>query len=89
MDNISDYFQANPGLFGYVIILLGILLIIGGIRSWNWLFEMGDSKMFSLYWYESRFGRKTARVVCGITGVVLIGIGIAWIFIYAALANME
>ena len=89
MERANEYFKASPGLFGYVIIGLGVMFIIGAIRDWNWLLEGGDGKVFNITWFIATFGRKAARVMYGITGGVCILIGIAWIIIYAKLASIE
>lgn len=89
MEKVNKYFSASPGLFGYVIIVLGIMLITGAVRDWNWLLEGGDGKVFNITWFIDTFGRKAARVMYGITGGVCILIGIAWIYIYARLSSIE
>ena len=85
MEKISEFFKNSPQYFGFVIIGLGILLIIGSIRKWKWLTEGGDGKVFNDTWFAGTFGIKKLRALYIVVGIILIIIGIAWFFIYLKL----
>lgn len=74
MENLTE-------LFGKVIVLalfvLGICLIIGAIKNWNWLYE--EDKHYQNNWNMgqiSRYlGRDVARVIGFVGGIFLTIIG--------------
>lgn len=76
-DFFSVITSTNGGL---IIIVLGVLLLIGAIRRWEWVFDMtgqrnkGFNSLLMLY---DLFGDKGLRVGIIITSVIIIlgGIG--------------
>jgi hypothetical protein len=84
-EDIRDFFQKSPGLFGYVFIGLGIFLIIGAMRNWGWLLESGNERAFNMAWFVNTFGRKAARILYAVIGLVFIQLGAVWIFSYSRL----
>lgn len=87
IESIKAYFEEHPAYFGLVIIALGIILLISAIRGSKWLFEKDVSgatySLDKIDGWINMFGKKTARVVTGITSVILILAGIVWFWIYS------
>ncbi|HEX5150764.1 MAG TPA: Imm17 family immunity protein [Parafilimonas sp.] len=83
-DKVHNWMQNNSGLVGKLIsltiLVLGILLIIGAFKNWDWLFKPDQS--YHNRWTTgqvSRYlGRNTARVVGFIGGVILVIAGGFW-----------
>lgn len=76
-----DYFQQNPGNYGWILIVLGVVLLYGSIKRWGWIFE-GDGRLFNIAWVAQTFGYKTAQTLFAILSIIFIATGIAWIFAY-------
>ncbi|MFR9165931.1 MAG: immunity 17 family protein [Dysgonomonas sp.] len=75
------YFIQNKALGGVFFIAVGIMLIVGAVKNWNWIFGDVSPVTYDLTKLDgiiNIFGRKTARVFAGIGGVILILCGIAW-----------
>jgi uncharacterized membrane protein len=85
MERIQEFFQSSPEYFGFVLVVLGLLLIIAAIRKWKWLTEGGDGGVFNDTWIVGVFGTKNLRRFYTILGVVLILIGVAWFFLWRAM----
>lgn len=81
MEKLEDFFQNNPHYFGLILLLAGLVLLIGVIKDWSWIFQ-GDGRVFNIEWFSTTFGRKGARVVMGILAVVLVLLGGIWFFLY-------
>ena len=82
MNKEPDFFSnITPTSGGLIIIALGVLLLIGAIRRWKWVFDMTGERNkgfnFLLFLYDL-FGDKGLRVGVIITSVIIIlgGIGI-------------
>lgn len=86
LEQIKTYFKEHPAYFGLVIIALGIVLLISAIKGSKWLFEKDVSgstySLDKIDGWINMFGKKTARVVTGITSVILILAGVVWFWIY-------
>lgn len=59
-----------------VILAVGVLLLIGAIRNWNWLCDPTGAPD------SHRYGRGSRRVIFFLLGVVLIVVSI-WSFVLA------
>lgn len=76
--------QQNPGLFGKMVslsfVVLGILIIIGAFRDWDWLYKPDDSyhNRWTIGQVSRYAGRTTARVIGFIGGLLLIIAGTVW-----------
>ncbi|MCP9612254.1 Imm17 family immunity protein [Coprobacter tertius] len=76
-DFFTDITSTNGGL---IIIALGVLLLIGAIRRWEWVFDMTGQRNkgfnFLLFLYDL-FGDKGLRIGMIITSIIFIlgGIG--------------
>ena len=84
MDKLKDFITANPQYFGIFFSFVGILFLIAAIKNSNWLF--GDVNRLSyntktIDGWVNFFGRKTARILVGVTSVLSILAGIVWFWI--------
>ena len=76
MNKEPDFFSnITPTSGGLIIIALGVLLLIGAIRRWKWVFDMTGERNkgfnFLLFLYDL-FGDKGLRVGVIITSVIII-----------------
>lgn len=81
-EKAGAFFTKNPGYFGWFIIVVGVLFLAMAITNGEWLF--GNARTFNLGKIEgwvNFFGRNTARVIVGSIGLLIISIGIIWIYI--------
>ena len=81
MEKEPDFFTDIPSTNGgLIIIALGVLLLIGAIRRWEWVFDMTGQRNkgfnFLLFLYDL-FGDKGLRIGMIITSIIFIlgGIG--------------
>ena len=84
-DNIKIYISLHPELFGILFLLIGIVIFISALLDANWLFGNVSSVTYSLKKIDgwvNMFGRKTARIVAGIGGIIACFSGIVWFVIY-------
>ena len=79
-EQIKEFFRTNPSCAGLIPIIFGAIIIIGAVCNWNWVLE-GDGSDFNLAWLSNLKGRTYARVVCGLFGLLLIILGLIWIFV--------
>ena len=85
METIQTYFQDNQILGGVLLLFIGIMLLLGSIYDWNWIFGNINPNNYNTQKTDgllNMFGRKTARVIFGIISVVVMIGGIGWIIIY-------
>lgn len=81
IDFFNLYIIESKAWGGILISGLGIMLLIGAFKDWNWLFGEVSGATYDLRKLDgiiNMFGRKTGRVVTGIAGFILIPIGIGW-----------
>jgi hypothetical protein len=84
MEKIQQFLADNPVWGGVFITVVGITLLMASVYDWNWLF--GDINPIT---YNTRkidglvnlFGRRTARIACGILAVLTIMGGLVWIWL--------
>ncbi|SOD11738.1 immunity 17 family protein [Pedobacter xixiisoli] len=83
MEGKSQHLETtDPNVFGkilaVVILGFGICLVIGAIKNWNWLYA--EYKHYQNNWSMgqiSRYlGRKTARIIGFMGGILMLCIGI-------------
>lgn len=82
MEKIQEYIASNPVWGGVLIIAIGLFLLLAAIFDWSFIFGDVNRSNYNpekLDGIINLFGRKTARVVCGILSIVVIGAGILWI----------
>lgn len=83
-DKVRNWMHNNSGLVGKLVSLtiltIGILLVIGAFKNWDWLFKPDQSyhNRWTIGQVSRYLGRNTARVVGFVGGVVLIIAGGFW-----------
>lgn len=76
MEKEQDIFSKFPKEYvGLVGVAVGLLFLLGAILNWDWVLQ-GDGRCFNIAWVCNTFGRKTARILVGISGSVIILCGI-------------
>lgn len=84
IDKIKDWIHNNGSTFSKIVslafLVFGILVIIGAIKNWDWLFKPDESyqNKWTIGQLSRYLGRNTARVVGFILGVVLVIAGGIW-----------
>ncbi len=84
IDKIKDWIHNNGNTFSKIVslafLVFGILVIIGAIKNWDWLFKPDESyqNKWTIGQLSRYLGRNTARVVGFILGVVLVIAGGIW-----------
>ncbi|MBB6024832.1 hypothetical protein HNR77_005978 [Paenibacillus sp. JGP012] len=68
--------QDQPLFIALLAIAAGIFSLLGGINDWDWFM-----KSFRAGLFVKTIGRQGARVVYGVLGVVMIGIGVTLLLI--------
>ncbi|PYE42674.1 hypothetical protein HUB98_23460 [Paenibacillus barcinonensis] len=68
--------QDQPLLIALLAIAAGIFSLLGGINNWDWFM-----KSFRAGLFVKTIGRQGARVVYGVLGIVMIGIGVTLLLI--------
>ncbi|QIU96679.1 Imm17 family immunity protein [Bacteroides faecium] len=77
----SQFFSKLCKEYGYLFIAAsGLLILLGAILNWDWVLE-GDGRMMNIAWVSNKFGRTVARILVGISGSVLLVIGILMFFL--------
>jgi hypothetical protein len=83
-NSIRNWIHANPGIFGKMVsmafLLFGVLVVIGAIRDWDWLFKPDQSyhNKWTIGQVSRYLGRNPARVVGFVGGLFLIICGSIW-----------
>jgi uncharacterized membrane protein YidH (DUF202 family) len=67
-----DDFLKKPEVLGTMLVLVGLLPLIGGAFSWEWMWSSPRLRR-----YEERFGRGPTRGFLVIVGLALIVAGVA------------
>lgn len=83
---IREFLQNNPIWTNLFFVAIGLFLLIASIRDWNWIFGEVIGSSYNLNKVDgwvNLFGRKTARIMLGTFGVLIIIGAIAWGAIYA------
>jgi hypothetical protein len=84
MEKIQQFLSENPLRSGVLIVAAGILLLLAAVCNWNWLFGDVTPMTYNTGKIDGMvnlFGRKTARIVCGILSVLTIAGGLVWIWL--------
>ena len=78
--NIVKHTSMFGKLVSLTILVFGILVVIGAIKNWDWLFKPDDSyhNKWTIGQISRYLGRNTARVVGFIGGILLIIAGGVW-----------
>ena len=83
-DNVKSWMHNNPALFGklvaLMILLFGVLVIIGAVRNWDWIYKPDESyhNRWTIGQVSRYAGRNTARVIGFVGGIVLVIAGAVW-----------
>ncbi len=84
IEKIKDWIHNNGSTFSKIVslafLVFGILVIIGALKNWDWLFKPDESyqNKWTIGQLSRYLGRNTARVVGFILGVVLVVAGGVW-----------
>ncbi|MDR2144950.1 MAG: immunity 17 family protein [Tannerella sp.] len=83
-DKIQQFLSNNPTAFGALIALMGLLLFLGSVFDWNWIFGDVSRVTYSVRKIDgliNLFGRKTARIIFGTVSffVFLAGLLVIWL----------
>jgi hypothetical protein len=84
MENIQKFLSDNPVYGGVLIFTVGTVLFAACIFDWDWLFGNVNPMTYNTRKIDgliNLFGRKTARIVCGILSFMTIMGGLAWIWL--------
>ena len=78
--SIQDSGNALGKVVSLVILVFGILVIIGSIKDWDWLYKPDPAyhNKWTIGQVSRYFGRGTARVIGFVGGVILVIAGAAW-----------
>ena len=85
LEGIKGFFSKYPQLFGIIFCLFGVLLILAGIKNWEWILGGPSWNLQKLEGISNFFGRTAARIVAVVFGVIAIFSGIVWFCAYAFL----
>ncbi len=80
-DKVTLYFQENPGNYGIILVVIGIVLLIGTIRRWNWVVGETRHTSFGLFLIEI-FGEKYIIIRMYFLSILFIVLGIGWFLLY-------
>jgi hypothetical protein len=84
MEKIQQFLSDNPLYCGVLIFVIGTVLFAACICDWEWLFGNVNPRTCDTRKIDGLvnvFGRKTARIVCGILSFMMIIGGVIWIWI--------
>ena len=76
--------KANPIFIGVMIALIGLVLFLGSVFDWNWLYGDVSPATYSIGKLDGLiniFGRKTARILFGAFSffIFLVGVLVIWL----------
>jgi hypothetical protein len=84
MEKAQKFLSDNPVYCGVMILAVGIVLFAACLFDWDWLFgnvNPGTYNTRKIDGLVNVFGRKTARIICGILSFMMIAGGLMWIWI--------
>lgn len=71
---LNNYMIKNFGLCGFILLTMGLLLTIGSINDWNWIY--GPQSSGKLRHIVNAFGRRAGRWIGGLIGLLCMSLGI-------------
>lgn len=80
-DKVGTVLKNYPAVFGIFIILIGVVLFICALKDVQWIF--GNTLSFNVRkvkGWVNLFGRGPARFIVGLMSLILVFIGIFWIY---------
>ena len=84
IEKIKDWIHNNGSTFSKIVslafLVFGILVIIGALKNWDWLFKPDESyqNKWTIGQLSRYLGRNTARVVVFVLGLLLVIAGGVW-----------
>ena len=67
--------------YGYLFVAAcGLLFLLGAIPNWDWVLE-GDGRIMNIAWISNVFGRTVARILVGVSGGIVLAVGILMFFL--------
>lgn len=78
MDNIIKFLRQY---YQFVVIAVGLILLIGSIRNWKWITEASLNKEHKHHFIFAMWGKQGYRAFMGIAGLILIVLGIIFLFL--------
>ena len=84
IEKIKDWIHNNGSTFSKIVslafLVFGILVIIGALKNWDWLFKPDESyqNKWTIGQLSRYLGRNTARVVGFVLGLLLVIAGGVW-----------
>ena len=85
LEILKNFFTKYPQLFGIIFCLFGILLILAGVKNWEWILGGPSWNLQKLEGISNFFGRTAARIVAVVFGITATLAGIVWFLVYAFL----
>jgi hypothetical protein len=82
LEKLKEYVTKKPQFFGIIFIVFGIILLLAGIKNWEWVFSGTSYHTKKLEGISTMWGRGIARVAAGIGGVAVIIAGVVWFVVY-------
>jgi len=73
-DNIQQFLSDNPAIYYVILFLFGLFLFLAALFNCNWIFGNTNSHNYNTSKNGGTiigFGRKTARVLVGFLGLVI------------------
>jgi hypothetical protein len=80
-EKIGQFITENPKFFGVFILLVGVLMLLGSIFNWDWVFKGHSYNTQKIEGVANMYGRGFARLKWGIGGVVAIILAIICIIL--------
>ena len=81
---MEDIWKKIPKEYAPLIVAaIGLLFLIGAIRDWDWVLE-GDGRIMNIAWVSNTFGRRTARILVGISGAMIMILGVIYFWLWNA-----
>jgi hypothetical protein len=84
-EKIKSFLTENPQSFGIFFVLVGIIILLAAITDANWLFGDVNTTTYNMGKIDgwvNFFGRKTARIIAGVSSIAVILGGIFWFWAY-------
>lgn len=83
-DSTRSAISNNPEIFGKLVslsfLVFGIVAVIGAFKDWDWLYKPDDEyhNRWTIGQISRYLGRRPARVLGGLCGILLIIAGAVW-----------
>lgn len=84
MEKAQRFLSDNPIAGGVFIMVVGIFLLFASIFNWQIIYgdiSHSNYDLNKIDGWTNIFGRKTARIVGGVIGVVIIAAGVLWMWL--------